>query len=69
MRVVSHQGDTVDALCHRHFGPRRGLTEQVLLLNPGLADYGPVLPMGITVLLPDQAGTPPAAAPLINLWD
>lgn len=69
MQIIAHQGDTVDAICYRHFGQTRGITEQVLLLNPGLASYGPVLPMGITVQLPDQVNTTPAASQLVNLWD
>lgn len=69
MNVISQQGDSVDALCHRHYGQTHGLVEQVLLLNPGLAAYGPVLPMGITVQLPDRLTPSPVAAPLVNLWD
>lgn len=62
------QGDTVDALCLRHLGATAGVTEQAYGLNPGLADLGPVLPMGTAVVLPDQAPAA-ATASLINLWD
>lgn len=68
MRVMALQGDTVDALCLRHLGATAGVTEQTYDLNPGLADLGPVLPMGTIVVLPDQAPAT-ATAPLINLWD
>jgi len=65
--VYAQQGDTVDLICHRHYGRTVGVTEQVLSLNPGLADLGPVLPMGTRVELPDLPATP--AKKLINLWD
>jgi len=65
--VTTHQHDSVDALCWRHLGATAGLVEHVLDLNPGLAAYGPVLPHGLTVLIP-QAVPAPTAAPLIHLW-
>lgn len=54
MRVRTQQGDTVDVLCWRYFGRTGGIVEQVFLLNPGIADFGPVLPQGTEVLLPEQ---------------
>ena len=30
MKVRAYQGDTVDALCWRHYGRTQGVTEQVL---------------------------------------
>lgn len=68
MLVITHQGDTVDALCFRHYGRTRGMVEAVLEQNPGLADYGPVLPHGLQVNLPE---TPPKQTntPLLRLWD
>ncbi|EJQ3119180.1 tail protein X, partial [Salmonella enterica] len=53
MKVRAHQYDTVDALCWRHYGRTQGVTEQVLQANPGLAEYGPFLPHGLQVELPD----------------
>ncbi|EJK20359.1 phage Tail Protein X [Klebsiella pneumoniae subsp. pneumoniae KPNIH19] len=41
MKVRAYQGDTVDALCWRHYGRTQGVTEQVLQANPGLAEHGP----------------------------
>lgn len=67
-QLRTHQGDTVDALCWRHYGRTAGVTEAVIDVNPGLADHGPVLPQGLAVTLPDV----PASAPerqVINLWD
>ena len=68
MRVIALQGDTVDAICHRHLGRTAGVVEAVLELNPGLAALGAVLPMGTTVELPDEA---PAATTddIVQLWD
>lgn len=68
MRVVTHQGDTVDALCFRHFGRTQGLVEAVLELNPGLADRGPILPHGLQVDLPDTP-TQQTNTQLLKLWD
>jgi len=71
MRVHALQGDTVDALCHRHLGATAGLVEQTYALNYGLSLQGPVLPMGTAVQLPP----PPVPSnvtlerPLIQLWD
>lgn len=64
----THQGDTVDALCWRHFGRTAGLVELVYELNPGLADLGPVLPSGLAVTLPEKPAHKPNA-PLLQLWD
>ncbi|NIJ70584.1 tail protein X [Xanthomonas sp. 60] len=71
MRVHTLQGDTLDALCHRHLGTTAGMVEQALQLNPGISLLGTHLPMGTEVELPDA---PPAASstverPLIQLWN
>ncbi|WIA56551.1 tail protein X [Sphingobium sp. WTD-1] len=62
-------GDTVDAICWRELGRTKGVTEQVLALNPGLAALGPALPGGTAVILPDQAQLAPAVLETVNLWD
>ena len=70
MKVRAHQGDTVDAICWRHYGHTAGVTEQVLLANPGLADLGPILPLGTAVTLPDLPTQPAETTrQLVNLWD
>ncbi|GHB32841.1 tail protein X [Salinicola rhizosphaerae] len=53
--VYAHQGDTVDAICQRIHGKTAGVTEQVLELNPGLAEFGPILPQGTPVAMPELA--------------
>jgi phage tail protein X len=65
--VRTHQNDTVDALCWRHYGRTAGVTEAVLEANSGLADHGPILPQGLSVQMP----TTQTAAPqrqMVNLW-
>ena len=68
MRVLAHQGDTVDSLCYRHLGSSAAV-EQVLDANPGLAALRAVLPQGTPVELPEEAQIAAPAADIINLWD
>jgi phage tail protein X len=68
MRVLAQQGDTVDALCFRHYGRTAGLVELVLEMNAGLADLGPVLPHGLAVEMPEKPANKPTV-PLLQLWD
>ncbi|XEI33373.1 tail protein X [Aeromonas veronii] len=67
MQLRAIQGDTLDLLLHRYYGYTAGITEQVLALNPRLAELGPVLPIGTLVTLPDAPTQ--AAVTQINLWD
>ncbi|MEO3990257.1 tail protein X [Pseudocitrobacter cyperus] len=67
MNVIAHQGDTLDALCYRHYGRTEGVVEAVLLANPGLAEQGVILPHGTTVNLPEVDTA--AVAQSVNLWD
>ncbi|SDE41474.1 tail protein X [Paraburkholderia lycopersici] len=67
-RIYSQQGDTVDAICFRFYGYTAGAVEATLETNPGLADYGPVLPIGTPVDMPDLTNEQPTT-PLVNLWD
>ena len=64
----AQQGDTVDAICWRHYGRTAGVVEQVLDANPGLADLGPVIPHGTLVQLPEQA-VRAKQRQMVNLWD
>lgn len=65
----ANQGDTVDLLIwrERSLGPES--VPAVLEANPGLADFGPVLPIGTIVLVPAIAATASTAVLLIQLWD
>ncbi|SIQ10680.1 tail protein X [Marinobacterium stanieri] len=67
-QVRAQQGDTVDLICHRHYGRTGRVTEAVLDANPGLCELGPVLPHGHLVTLPDQTETAPVST-IIQLWD
>jgi phage tail protein X len=45
-------GDTVDLICHRHYGRTDSTVEWVLKLNRHLENHGAVLPQGVRILLP-----------------
>lgn len=63
------QGETIDALCQRVLGRTAGVTEAALAGNPGLADLGPILPIGTPVTLTDTTQATQTQAPLVQLWD
>lgn len=63
----THQDDTVDSLCWRHYGATQSVVEAVLQANPGLAELGPMLPQGMQVRMP--VITTPRVQPVIQLWD
>lgn len=65
--VRAEQGDTVDAICWRHYGRTAGVVEIVLDANPGLADLGPTIPHGTAVQLPDI--TTQQQRQTVQLWD
>jgi phage tail protein X len=65
---VTSEGDQVDDIAARYYGSTSNLVvEQVLEANPGLADYGPTLPAGLRLVLPDIAR--PAQTQGVRLWD
>lgn len=59
------EGDVLDAICWRHYGNESSL-ERVLAANRGLADYGPVLPSNLVILLPAMPA--PEVNDVITLW-
>ncbi len=68
MKYITRDGDTVDAIAWRVYGSTSNqVVESVLGANAGLADYGPILPAGVTITLPEIAA--PAKAKGIKLWD
>lgn len=67
MQVIAQQGDTLDALCQRHYGRTGGVVEAVLAENPGLAEQGAILPHGTAVSLPGVDTAP--VTETVNLWD
>ena len=65
---ITKDGDTVDEITWKQYGTRAGLIlETVLNANPGIADYGPVLPAGLSIILPDIQK--PATEKSVKLWD
>jgi len=67
MKVFALQGDTVDALCWRHYGRTASVVEQVYAANVGLADLGAELPHGYAVELPEVAQA--AVTETVSLWE
>lgn len=66
--VRARAGDTLDGLIWRERGLGPAAYDAVLTANPGLADRGPVLPIGTVIIVPDIV---PVAdvLPLVQLWD
>lgn len=67
--ATARDGDTVDLICWRELGKTAAVTEQVLALNPGLADLGVTLPAGTIVTLPDLASVETPTIDIEQLWD
>lgn len=44
--------DMLDYICWQHYGFTSGAVEEVLLKNPGLAEYESFLPAGLKIRLP-----------------
>jgi phage tail protein X len=69
MEYLTKQDDIRDDVVHRYYGDLDNrAVETVLEANRGLADYGPVLPAGITITLPDRVPTQETQK-LQTLWD
>lgn len=65
---ITKDGDTADLIAWQYYGTRDGLVvEKLLDANHGLADRGPLLPAGVTIVLPEF--TLPATQDTIKLWD
>lgn len=47
------EGDTIDAIAHRHYERHNGTTEAILEANRGLAAQPMILPEGLIITLPD----------------
>lgn len=69
MEVRAQQYDTIEALCWRHLGVTAGALEETLKLNPKLAEYGPILPHGQLVKLPDLSADVIQTTEVVQLWD
>ncbi|WLH69618.1 tail protein X [Pseudomonas sp. FP2309] len=68
-RVRSIAGDSVNLLLYRELGRCDDAAEEALWrLNSELAEYGPVLPAGVWVVIPELATRPAAVRP-VSAWD
>jgi phage tail protein X len=64
---ITRQFDELDDICWRFYGRTQQTVESVLLVNPNLADLLPVLPEGLTILLPDLPQ--PETTETLRIWD
>jgi phage tail protein X len=67
-RIVSAQGDTLDELLWRERGLGADAIDAVLAANPGLADLGPILPIGTPVIIPTIATAAVQVREIVQLW-
>lgn len=65
-QVRSVHGDTLDLICHRHYGRTQKVTETVMMANPSIDFSQPVLPLGTLVKLPVIEQT--TTQETITLW-
>ncbi|APR97829.1 tail protein X [Wolbachia endosymbiont of Folsomia candida] len=49
---TTKENEMLDYICWKHYGYSSGAVEEVLLENPGLAEYGSFLPAGLKIKLP-----------------
>ena len=68
VRYRTRDGDSLDAICWKHYGRQAGAVEAVLEANPGLSEVGPVLPAGFVIGLPELPQTAPEIE-TVGLWD
>ena len=59
-------GDMLDAICAEHYDGDVTMLPAVLSDNPGLADQPPVLPSGVSIVLPPARV---AVRQVLRLWD
>ena len=68
-KVRSIAGDSVNLLLYRELGRCDDAAEETLWrLNPRLAEFGPVLPAGVWVIVPELTARPTTARPVLA-WD
>ncbi|QDH14059.1 phage tail protein [Formicincola oecophyllae] len=71
MIYKTQQSQLLDEILWMVFGSSSdAMLASVYNANPGLADYGPILPGGLAITLPDGLGAaPPATNQAVRLWD
>ena len=69
--VVKGEAITLSLLVWRRFKRQNtGFVERVLDINPGLADLGPILPAGTSVVFPiDPPEVQRKERNVVHLWD
>jgi phage tail protein X len=61
--------DRLDKIVNARYGDtENGIVEYVIEQNPGIEDYGLLLPMGITVFLPDRPEDTKISTPVIKVF-
>ncbi|HEV7293120.1 MAG TPA: tail protein X [Devosia sp.] len=68
--TIRREGLTLDLLLFQSYGPSgRDLLEIAFGINPGLADLGPIIPLGTTVTIPDRpVGSALSSRPVVSLF-
>jgi len=64
---ITRQFDELDAICFSYYGRTQQTVEAVLLANPNLGEMLPILPVGITILLPELQQ--PETTTTLRVWD
>lgn len=50
---TTKDGDVLDDICYVYYGHLTGTVEKVMQVNYRLSQYGPILPAGINIVLPE----------------
>lgn len=67
--TVEGEGLTLSLIVWRRFHrPMPGLVEKIVDRNPGLAELGPILPVGTRFDMPISAPEEDPVLPAIRLW-
>ena len=71
MIYITADGESVDYIAWKYYGESSNANVSAILsANAGLADYGPILPSGLSVTLPSAAAvTAQTASSGVKLWD
>lgn len=64
---ITQQFDELDAICYRYYGRTQGTVEAVMEVNQNLAELLPIMPEGLTILLPDLPQ--PETTTTLRIWD
>lgn len=69
-KYQTKDGDVLDQIAYQYYGNTNNrIVEQILEANIGLVDYGPILPEGIIITLPEQTQTTVVTNTKVKLWD